>query len=134
MGECHLAHITLRDMLSFHQYTPFPLLLRVYWLQETSMAITPRSENESKPPLRAISYARVSTDDEKQSLSCGTQHEQIKNWCGMMGYTLVASISDEGVSGKSMARPGWRKAEELLLMDQADIVVSTDLDRMTRNV
>lgn len=49
-------------------------------------------------------------------------------------YVVVDIIKEEGVSAKTMDRPGWRKVEQLLRSGKADMVVSTSLDRMTRSV
>lgn len=89
---------------------------------------------EATPKPRVVIYARVSTDDPQQAGSCDTQIARCEQYCEVMGYLVIARTKDEGISAKTMDRPGWRKIEAMLRDGLADVVISTALDRMTRTV
>lgn len=90
--------------------------------------------------LRVIVYTRVSTADEAQAVSCQTQAQRCAEYCKFRTETtdtkheVVKVVSDEGVSARTMDRPGWREVERMLLSDEADLVLSTALDRLSRTV
>ena len=86
--------------------------------------------------VRVIIYARVSTDDPRQAGSCDNQVNRCETYCDLYKdeYVVVARFKEEGVSAKTMNRPMWNKVVEMLEDDQADMVISTALDRMSRNV
>jgi len=89
---------------------------------------------EDSDGKRVIIYARVSTDDPRQSGSCENQIARCQDYCRALEYEVVATIKDEGVSAKTMNRPGWVQVEKLLMSDAADLVLTTSLDRMTRTI
>jgi DNA invertase Pin-like site-specific DNA recombinase len=91
-------------------------------------------ELDNAKRVRVIIYARVSTDDPRQAGSCDNQVSRCEKYCEIYGYQVVARFKEEGVSAKTMNRPKWNQVVELLENDQADMVISTALDRMSRNV
>lgn len=82
--------------------------------------------------MKTVLYARVSTGDIQQAGSCDTQLARCRQYCSALGYEVVAEIKDEGVTGTKMDRPGWRRVEHLLSSGQAQLVLATTLDRLTR--
>jgi DNA invertase Pin-like site-specific DNA recombinase len=87
--------------------------------------------------LRAIIYRRVSTDDQATSgLGLDAQRDACVAVCRTRGWTLVADLADEGVSGKiePERRPALSDALDRLCTGQADVLVVAKLDRLTRSV
>jgi len=72
---------------------------------------------------RVVIYTRVSTDDEKQKTSPENQAEACRNICRAKGWSVVEVIGDEGISGTTMNRPGWRHVTDLVKMKLVDVVV-----------
>lgn len=89
----------------------------------------------SSSPLRLVSYARVSTDEQADSgLGLAAQRHALERAFDYEGWTLVEHFVDEGVSGKDLHRPGLRIALELVAAGGADGLVVAKLDRLTRSV
>ncbi|MDB5349471.1 MAG: putative recombinase [Planctomycetota bacterium] len=85
--------------------------------------------------LRAIGYIRVSTDEQAhEGVSLGAQEARIRARCAADGLDLVALYSDAGVSAKSLDRPGLRFALGRLDRGEAETLVITKLDRLTRSL
>ena len=90
---------------------------------------------EKSGRIRIVGYVRVSTlEQARQGESLGTQRERIRRYLDLTDAELVFTISDDGVSGKTMDRPGFQKVLQMLRDDEADGVCVSRLDRMTRRV
>ena len=60
-----------------------------------------------KKAQRTLGYCRVSTEEQaREGVSLEAQEKQIRRYCDLYGLELVEVLRDEGVSGKSMERPG----------------------------
>ncbi len=60
-----------------------------------------------KHPRKTLGYCRVSTEEQaREGVSLEAQEEQIRRYCDLYSLELVEVLRDEGVSGKSMERPG----------------------------
>lgn len=87
--------------------------------------------------LNAVSYVRVSSEDQKKhGYSIGQQITNCMNFALQNGYKLVKTFKDEGISAKDMNRPAL---QDLLAycMDEANevkAVIVWKLDRISRNV
>lgn len=90
----------------------------------------------SKPQqVRAVGYVRVSTEQQAQEgVSLDAQKVRIQAHCTALDIKLVEIIADEGVSAKSLERPGIQKALKMLRQDKADALIVMKLDRLTRSV
>lgn len=87
-------------------------------------------------PVRAVVYARCS--DVKQAekeLSIPAQIEACRNEAAARGWIVVQEFVDEGISGRTDARPGFRE-----MIDRAkeaprpfDVIVMWKLSRFARN-
>jgi DNA invertase Pin-like site-specific DNA recombinase len=83
---------------------------------------------------QAIAYVRVSTPGQRdEGVSLEAQRAKIAAWCEVMGYELVHTYADEGISGHSMdKRPGLQ-----LAIDDActrgGVLVVYSLSRLARN-
>lgn len=86
-------------------------------------------------PTRAVAYLRVSTDKQaERGLSLEAQREKLDLYSRLHELDVVEVIVDAGESGKSLERPGLRRALELLQSGQADALAVVKLDRLTRSV
>lgn len=82
-----------------------------------------------------IGYVRVSTSDQADSgLGLAAQQATIVAECERRGWQLVDVISDEAASGKSLDRPGLRRALERIASGHAEGLVAAKLDRISRSV
>jgi site-specific DNA recombinase len=85
--------------------------------------------------MRAIGYARVSTDEQsQQGVSISNQVQKIQAYCIAKDWELTAVIRDEGYSGKDLNRPGIQEIVKGCRKRAFDVVVTMKLDRLTRSV
>lgn len=89
------------------------------------------AKREVAAATEAIGYVRVSTSEQADSgLGLEAQRRRIRAYCEAQGWALVQIVADEGISGKTLARPGITKAVSLL--GPGRILVALKLDRLTR--
>lgn len=85
--------------------------------------------------MRAIGYARVSTDKQAdQGVSLDAQRQKIKAMAVVQGAELAEVIVDGGESAKSLNRPGMERLLAMVDARQVDVVIIAKLDRLTRSV
>ena len=85
--------------------------------------------------IEAILYSRVSTDDQAESgLGLEDQRKRLDGMAAAKGWVSTLSLTDNGVSAKSLDRPALSQALELLASGQAQALMVTKLDRLTRSV
>ena len=87
----------------------------------------------NKPPLRAVVYARYSSDNQRAA-SIEDQLEVCRRYIASQGWTLTATYADRAQSGASRFRP---KFQRLLADAEArgfDIVVAEAVDRLGRKL
>ena len=61
--------------------------------------------------MKVVAYLRVSTEKQaEEGVSLDAQRARCSAWCEAMGYELVTTITDGGVSAKTLDRPGLKKA------------------------
>src|SRR5919112_531802 len=83
--------------------------------------------------LRAIIYARVSTDEQARSgYSLAQQIEACRAWCEREGYEVLEGITDPGQSGASLERPGMDRVRDLVAGGGVSVVLAQDRDRLAR--
>lgn len=86
-------------------------------------------------PVRAITYARVSTDEQTDSRAgLDAQQTALSGALARPKWTLVESYIDEGRSGGNMNRPALSDALARLDRGEADVLVCAKLDRLSRSV
>ena len=84
-------------------------------------------------PLKAYGYVRVSTEEQaKEGLSLPAQKAKIQAFATFKDLNLVEIISDEGLSGKDIDRPGLERLIELVSTKEAEAVIVYKLDRLSR--
>src|SRR5215212_8859344 len=83
--------------------------------------------------MRAITYARVSTDaQERDGTSLDTQERACQEFARTQGWLVVESVRD-AASGFSLDRPGIVRVRQLLRQGVADVVIAYAVDRLSRN-
>jgi DNA invertase Pin-like site-specific DNA recombinase len=98
--------------------------------------MTPRKPRVAPPraTLIALAYTRVSTDEQaSDGASLASQGAALATYADLRGWSVVP-VSDPGVSGKNLDRPGMTYALSELAAGNADVLLATALDRMSRNV
>ncbi len=84
--------------------------------------------------LRAVSYNRVSTEEERQLDALARQIRENKEVIVKMGWEFTGEYIDEGKSGtQTRHRPGYNQLFRDLGGDSFDVVVIKDQDRLMRN-
>lgn len=86
-------------------------------------------------PVRAVIYARVSTDNEGQKESCSNQVSLAKGYIAdHPNIQLVDTYIDDGISGKNdFTRPQYNKMLQQLSEDGFDLIITKALSRLNRD-
>jgi DNA invertase Pin-like site-specific DNA recombinase len=90
---------------------------------------------KTKTKTRACGYVRVSL--EKQASDGGSldaQRAKLAAYASLYDIELVEVIVDAGQSAATLARPGLQRALGMLRKGEADALLVTKLDRLTRSV
>jgi DNA invertase Pin-like site-specific DNA recombinase len=92
------------------------------------------SERNASAPLRVLAYLRVSTAEQADSgAGLDAQRATITHEATRQGWD-VEFVVDAGLSGATMARPALTEALERLDAGDADVLVASKLDRVSRSV
>lgn len=84
--------------------------------------------------MRAVFYARVSTQEEEQLNAIELQIEENRNVIKEKGWVLAGEYVDRGKSGTQVkGRDEYQRLYEDMLDDSFDIIVIKDQDRLQRN-
>jgi DNA invertase Pin-like site-specific DNA recombinase len=82
-----------------------------------------------------VAYARCSTAEQADSgLGIAAQIAAITAECDRRGWTLLKVCTDEGISGKSLDRPGVTEALKLVESGKAGTLMVSKLDRLSRSL
>src|ERR1700724_1520808 len=85
--------------------------------------------------MRAIGYARVSTDKQADhGVSLEAQETKIRAMATVQGAVVIELIVDGGESAKDLKRPGMERLLTLVDDRKVDTVIIAKLDRLTRSV
>lgn len=85
--------------------------------------------------MRLIAYLRVSTEEQADhGYGLDAQELELRRTFEFRGWELHELVRDEGVSGATMERPGLQRALRAIAKGDADGLVVTKLDRLTRSV
>lgn len=97
--------------------------------------MTPRKAQGSAGELRLIGYVRVSTAEQADSgAGLVAQREAIDAAAAQRGWRLVRVVEDAGLSAKSLDRPGLTDALESIEKGEADGLLVSKLDRLSRSL
>ncbi len=85
--------------------------------------------------MRVSAYARVSTVEQAEGgISLDAQIAKMGAYAGLYDLEIIETILDPGESGKTLNRPGLRRALALLKSGKADGLLIVKLDRLTRSI
>jgi site-specific DNA recombinase len=85
--------------------------------------------------MRAIGYARVSTDDQaRDGVSIDNQIERINAYCIAKDWDIINVYIDEGLSPKATNRAGMQRLITDVKSGKIDAAAVYKLDRLTRSV
>ena len=89
--------------------------------------------DESTP---SIIYCRVSSDRQaKEGSGLGSQEQRCRSYALARGYGVLATFSDEGVSGALLNRPGVRALLSFLCSQlKGTVVIVDDISRIARDM
>lgn len=91
--------------------------------------------DKTEEPVRAVAYARVSTDNEGQKESCANQLEMIHNYIQKYpAIQLVKEFVDDGISGKNAdTRPEYNAMINMIKSQKIDLIIVKAMSRLNRN-
>jgi DNA invertase Pin-like site-specific DNA recombinase len=93
-----------------------------------------RPKRRTGPP-RALCYVRVSTDEQaKSGLSLEAQRATLLGEVERRGWELADVLVDEVSAKRGSQRPAFLQAQERLAAGEADVLMATRLDRLSRSV
>lgn len=85
--------------------------------------------------MKVAGYVRVSTEEQAEDgYSIAEQIESIQRWCRDEGHSPATVFIDDGYSAKDMKRPDIIALLEAVKQKKYDIVVTTKLNRLSRNL
>jgi site-specific DNA recombinase len=83
--------------------------------------------------MKAVAYIRVSTSNQvEDGVSLELQRTKVESWAQLHDAELLDVVADEGLSAKSVNRPGLQRAVELAKRHRAALVVYS-LSRLSRS-
>lgn len=83
---------------------------------------------------RALIYARVSTEDQLEKYGMPAQLSACRDFAKGQGFDVIKEITDDGISGAILDRPGLDRLRELVDGGAVDVVVMLDPDRLSRDM
>jgi site-specific DNA recombinase len=84
---------------------------------------------------KVVGYVRVSTEEQASSgHSLGAQRSKIVAYAALYDLELVEIVGDDGVSGKTLSRPGMDRVLSMLESGEVQAVLVAKLDRLTRSI
>ncbi|KKX54438.1 recombinase family protein [Brevibacillus borstelensis] len=84
---------------------------------------------------KIAAYIRVSTDEQAdKGNSLNEQKERLTSYCKAMGWTEPTFYIDDGQSAKNLNRPAIQQLLKDVKQGKIDIVLTTKLDRLCRNL
>ena len=90
---------------------------------------------ESANPVKAVIYARVSTDNDSQKDSCDNQVAMAKNFIeNHKNLSLIGTYFDDDISGKNdYNRPDYNAMIEQIKAGKVDLIITKALSRLNRD-
>ena len=89
----------------------------------------------SSEDVRAVIYARVSTDNDSQKDSCANQIALAENYISQhQNVRLIGTFVDDGISGKNdFTRPQYNAMLQTISEGQVDLIITKALSRLNRD-
>lgn len=82
--------------------------------------------------VRAVLYARVSTEEQTEGYSLDAQIGRCREYCKTQGWEVVSEYIDAGFSGRSVRRPQFEQMMRDAEAGLFDVLVIHKLDRFSR--
>ena len=82
--------------------------------------------------MRAALYARFSTENQREE-SLEDQFRACERVAAAQGFTVVAKLSDAGISGGTSERPGYQSLLSAARRGEFEVIVAEDLSRLWRS-
>ncbi|MCR5704782.1 MAG: recombinase family protein [Eubacterium sp.] len=93
------------------------------------------NDNENENTVKAVIYARVSTDSDGQKDSCANQIELAMNF--ISNHTSIEHVGtyiDDGISGKNdFTRPQYNEMLSQISAGRIDLIITKSLSRLNRD-
>jgi site-specific DNA recombinase len=83
---------------------------------------------------RAVIYGRVSTEDQLEKYGLPTQLRACREHALKVGLNTVAEVTDDGISGTILDRPGLEQVRKMVRDREVDVVLMLDVDRLSREL
>lgn len=83
--------------------------------------------------MRAITYTRVSTEDQGDNYSLGTQLDACRRYAAQHDLSISAECTDTA-TGSILDRPGLTKVRQIIAAGGCDALIVYAQDRLTRNL
>ncbi|HEX4115208.1 MAG TPA: recombinase family protein [Solirubrobacteraceae bacterium] len=83
---------------------------------------------------RVCLYTRISTDEDHQPTSLGTQRERLERYCQAMEDWHIAAAFEDQATGTTLERPGLKAALDLARQKRVDLLLVYRVDRLSRKV
>lgn len=88
-----------------------------------------------KTRIKAVSYVRVSTDEQVKGIGLQVQQKAISMYCKRSGMRVLTEFKDEGISGSNIKdRPGILCLIDGIELGQVQHIVVYAIDRLSRNL
>jgi len=84
--------------------------------------------------MKALIYARVSTEDQLEKYGLPSQLRACRDYAASKEFSVIEEITDDGISGTILARPGLDRVRSLVRDAAADVVLMFDVDRLSREL
>lgn len=83
---------------------------------------------------RTLIYARVSTEDQTEKYGIPLQLAACRERAKRDGLIILEEITDDGISGTILSRPGLDRVRAKIAAGEADLVLCYDVDRLSREL
>lgn len=84
--------------------------------------------------LKAVIYARVSTEEQKDGQTIDSQISELERFAADKGWQVIDVYKDEGWSGGLLARPELDRLRDDASRGRFQIILLNDVDRLARDV
>jgi DNA invertase Pin-like site-specific DNA recombinase len=85
-------------------------------------------------PKIAVTYRRISKDDEGDELGIQRQHDALFAYAEQRGWVIGQDFFDNDISASNRKhRPGYQNLMRAIEAGEADVVLCTEVDRLTRH-
>jgi len=93
-----------------------------------------RAAKPASTCTRVVAYVRVSSEKQvEEGISLDAQKAQVASYAALYGLEIIETV-EEGLSAKTLARPGLARALAMLAAGRAEGLLVAKLDRLTRSV